>query len=101
MSDLLPSETITLSEEERQQLRRDVRELCDKFGNEYWRELDPDRKYRKLCIDAVTQGRYLSLLIQEDCGGLKMLVSDVINSESNTGGNCIPTGNILRSSLTL
>src|SRR5699024_3291009 len=69
MSDLLPSETITLSEEERQQLRKDVRELCDKFGNEYWRELDPDRKYPQEFVDALTQAGYLSVLIPEEYGG--------------------------------
>lgn len=69
MSELLPSDTITLSEEERLTLRKDVRELCDKFGNEYWRELDPDRQYPQEFVDALTQSGYLSVLIPEEYGG--------------------------------
>lgn len=69
MSDLLQTETIKLSEEERLQLRREVRELCGKFGNEYWRELDPDRKYPQEFVDALTQAGYLSVLIPQEYGG--------------------------------
>src|SRR5690625_3780440 len=69
MSDLLQTETIKLSEEERLQLRREVRELCEKFGNEYWRELDPDRKYPQEFVDALTQAGYLSVLIPQEYGG--------------------------------
>src|SRR5699024_11623270 len=66
---LLPSETITLSEEERLKLRKEVREPCEKFGNEYWRELDPERKYPQEFVDALTQAGYLSVLIPEEYGG--------------------------------
>lgn len=69
MSDLLQTETIKLSEEERLQLRKEVRELCGKFGNEYWRELDPDRKYPQEFVDALTQAGYLSVLIPQEYGG--------------------------------
>lgn len=69
MSELVGSETITLSEAERQQLREDVRALCAKFGNEYWRKLDNDRKYPHDFVEALTEAGYLSVLIPREYGG--------------------------------
>lgn len=60
---------IKLSEEEREQLRKDVRALCDTFGNEYWRKLDPEREYPYEFVDALTKEGYLSVLIPEEYGG--------------------------------
>lgn len=69
MSDISSLQTITLSEEERQTLRQEVRELCDQFGNEYWRRLDPEREYPQEFVDELTRTGYLSVLIPEEYGG--------------------------------
>lgn len=60
---------ISLNESEREQLRQDVRELCESFGNEYWRKLDAPREYPYEFVDALTQAGYLSVLIPEEYGG--------------------------------
>lgn len=69
MTELVNSETITLSAEERLKLREDIRALCEEFGNQYWRELDPGREYPHKFVDALTEAGYLSVLIPEEYGG--------------------------------
>src|SRR5699024_5726223 len=69
MSELVGLETVTLSEDERQQLREGVRTLCATFGNEYWRKLDPERKYPHEFVEALTEAGYLSVLIPPEYGG--------------------------------
>ncbi|GAB3057515.1 acyl-CoA dehydrogenase family protein [Salinicoccus sesuvii] len=69
MSELIGTETITLNESEREELRLKVRALCDSFGNEYWRRLDPDRGYPQEFVDALTEEGYLSVLIPSEYGG--------------------------------
>ena len=61
--------TIHLNEEEKEQLRIDVRKLCDTFGNEYWRSLDVEREYPYEFVDALTEAGYLSVLIPKQYGG--------------------------------
>ena len=69
MSELVGSETVTLSEDERRQLREEVRALCATFGNEYWRELEPRREYPHEFVEALTEAGYLSVLIPQEYGG--------------------------------
>src|SRR5699024_9079266 len=61
--------TIHVNEEEKEQLRIDVRKLCDTFGNEYWRSLDVEREYPYEFVDALTEAGYLSVLIPKQYGG--------------------------------
>src|SRR5699024_3017763 len=60
---------VHLTEDERKQLREDVRQLCNRFGNEYWRKLDPQRAYLYEFVDALTKAGYLSVLIPQRYGG--------------------------------
>jgi len=60
---------IKLNEQEKTQLREEVRELCQTFGNEYWRKLDPEREYPYEFVEALTKAGYLSVLIPEEYGG--------------------------------
>lgn len=50
-------------------LRKDVRELCATFPNDYWKQLDIDREYPYEFVDALTKAGYLSVLIPEEYGG--------------------------------
>jgi acyl-CoA dehydrogenase len=61
--------TVILNEVERDLLRKEVRELCNSFGNEYWRKLDISREYPYEFVDALTKSGYLSVLIPEEYGG--------------------------------
>ncbi|MAM72770.1 acyl-CoA dehydrogenase family protein [uncultured Tistrella sp.] len=50
-------------------IRDEVRKLCARYPDEYWRKLDAQRKYPSDFVDALTQAGYLSVLIPEEFGG--------------------------------
>jgi acyl-CoA dehydrogenase len=75
--------------EEFQPLQAEVRRLCDKYGNEYWRSLEPDRYPSEFVTDLTKQG-YLGALIPEEYGGggLSLAGAAVVLEEiSASGGN--------------
>ncbi len=70
-------------------VRAAVRELCDRFGVEYWRGLEPDR-YPEEFVAALTQAGWLAALIPEEYGGggLGLATASSILEEVNaSGGN--------------
>src|SRR5579859_700495 len=70
-------------------IRRAVRELCDRFGSGYWRELEPDR-YPTEFVATLTEQGWLAALIPERYGGagLGLDAASVILEEINaSGGN--------------
>ena len=70
-------------------IRTEVRRLCDKYGNEYWRGLEPDR-YPEAFVDELTHQGWLGSLIPEEYGGggLSLAGASVILEEiSASGGN--------------
>lgn len=50
-------------------IRDEVRKLCARYPDEYWRRLDAARKYPSEFVDALTKAGYLSVLIPEEFGG--------------------------------
>ena len=75
--------------EELTEIRRAVRELCDRFPVEYWRGLEPDR-YPEEFVGALTEHGWLAALIPEEYGGagLPLTAASVILEEINrSGGN--------------
>ncbi len=70
-------------------IRTEVRRLCDKYGNSYWRGLEPDRYPEEFVADLTRQG-WLGALIPEEYGGggLSLAGASVILEEiSASGGN--------------
>ena len=70
-------------------IRTEVRRLCDKYGNEYWRGLEPDRYPEEFVADLTRHG-WLGALIPEQYGGggLSLAGASVILEEiSASGGN--------------
>ncbi len=70
-------------------IRTEVRRLCDKFGNEYWRELEPSG-YPEEFVAELTAHGWLGALIPEQYGGggLSLAGASVIVEEiSASGGN--------------
>ena len=51
-------------------LRRDVRTLCMRFPDPYWRDLDQRRAYPKAFVQALTDAGWLAALIPARFGGL-------------------------------
>lgn len=80
---------MTVDEHDHATIRTEVRRLCDKYGNEYWRGLEPDR-YPTEFVDDLTKHGWLSALIPEEYGGggLDLAGASVILEEiSASGGN--------------
>ncbi len=69
------------------EIRAAVRDLCEGFPGEYWRELEPDR-YPEEFVEALTEGGWLAALIPEEYGGagLSLTAASVILEEINAMG---------------
>jgi acyl-CoA dehydrogenase len=65
------------------ELRSAVGELCSRFPNEYWREIDQEQNYPKAFIDALTGAGYPPALIAEEYGdsGLGITEASVVREE--------------------
>ena len=77
------------TEEQHDVIRGEVRRLCDKYGNEYWRGLEPST-YPEEFVEELTQQGWLSALIPEEYGGggLSLGGASVILEEiAASGGN--------------
>ncbi|CAN5584694.1 acyl-CoA dehydrogenase family protein [soil metagenome] len=78
-----------ISEEQSlQELRQGVREVCERFPDEYWRDLDARREYPEEFVDAMTEAGYLAALIPEEYGGmgLDLRAACAILEEANRSG---------------
>ncbi len=76
--------------EERKALCTSVRELCARFPETYWRDLDAKREYPSAFIEAFTEGGYLAALIPEQYGGLGLGVMEgslILEEVNRSGGN--------------
>ena len=73
---------------ERAELRRAVRELCDRFGEEYWQQCDLNREYPEEFVQTLTKAGYLSALIPTEYGGLGLGINEaaIILEEINRSG---------------
>jgi acyl-CoA dehydrogenase len=75
--------------DELSEVRNGVRELCARFGVEYWRGLEPDG-YPEEFVRTLTEQGWLSALIPEKYGGagLDLAAASVVLEEVNaSGGN--------------
>ena len=72
------------------ELRRGVRQLCDRFPGKYWQRLDAERGYPVEFVEAMTESGFLAALIPEAYGGggASIAEASVILEEVNrSGGN--------------
>ena len=72
------------------EMRAAVRQLCQRFGDAYWREMDQQRAYPEAFVRAMTDAGYLAILIPEEFGGsgLGIREASIILEEINrSGGN--------------
>ena len=55
--------------EEQRLIRRQIRELCSDFGDEYWREKDRAHEFGWEFFDAFAEGGWCGITIPEEYGG--------------------------------
>src|SRR6516165_2907913 len=69
-------------------LRKGVRELCARFPDPYWRELDAQRAYPTEFVKTLTETGYLAALIPEEYGGAGLSITEaaIILEEINRAG---------------
>ena len=73
-----------------QDLRNAVGELCRRFPDSYWRDLDREEAYPQEFVRTLTDAGYLAALIPEEYGGsgLGIMEASIILEEVNrSGGN--------------
>ncbi len=70
-------------------LRKSVRDLCRRFPDPYWRELDARRAYPTEFVQVVTEAGYLAALIPEEYGGSGLGITEgaIILEEINRSGS--------------
>ena len=72
------------------ELRSAVRELCGRFPDSYWRELDAKRAYPEEFVRTLTDAGYLATLIPEAYGGAGLGVAEasaILEEIHRCGGN--------------
>jgi acyl-CoA dehydrogenase len=74
--------------EDFREYREAVRDLCARFGSEYWQRLDEHATYPEEFVQALTAAGWLSALIPEEYGGggLGVTEASVILEEVNRSG---------------
>lgn len=70
-------DTVELSEEQRL-IRRNIRDICEDFGDEYWREHDENAEYPEEFVQTLADEGWLGALIPEEYGGPGMSTSEVV-----------------------
>lgn len=73
-----------------QDIRDGMRELCGRYPDAYWREVDARRGYPEAFVEALTKAGWLAALIPQEYGGsgLGLAEASVIMEEINrNGGN--------------
>jgi acyl-CoA dehydrogenase len=73
-----------------QELREALRDLCKNFDSAYWQKVDHERGYPEAFVQAITEAGWLAALIPEAYGGsgLGLAEASVIMEEINfSGGN--------------
>ncbi len=76
-----------------EELRRGVHEVCAKFPDSYWRELDAKREYPEGFARAMTEAGYLGALIPKEYGGLSLSLVEttiILEEINRSGGNAQP-----------
>ena len=77
-------------EDQFQDMREALRDLCNRYDSAYWQKVDHERGYPEAFVSAMTEAGWLAALIPEEYGGsgLGLAEASVIMEEINRcGGN--------------
>ena len=73
-----------------EEIREEIRKLCARFPDEWWREKDRERSYPTEFVQALTEAGYLAALIPEEYGGVGLplsAASAILEEIHAAGGN--------------
>ncbi|MGG4605152.1 acyl-CoA dehydrogenase family protein [Paenalcaligenes sp. Me131] len=79
-----------IEQDEFEEIRDGIRQLCKQFPDEYFREIDAKEAYPETFVDALIEAGWLAAMIPEEYGGtgLGLTAASVIMEEINRcGGN--------------
>ena len=85
-----PNEILVANTELHSDLRTAVRELCSRFPDSYWRELDAREAYPEEFVRTLSEAGYLAALIPEELGGSGLGISEasiILEEVNRSGGN--------------
>jgi acyl-CoA dehydrogenase len=71
-------------------IRRGIRQLCARYPDSYWRDLDRDQAYPTDFVRAMTEAGWLAVLIPEEYGGAGLGVTEasiILEEIHRAGGN--------------
>jgi acyl-CoA dehydrogenase len=72
------------------EIRTAVRDICARYGDQYWRDQDRLRRYPSEFVDALTRAGWLAALIPEEYGGSGLGIAEasvVLEEIQRQGGN--------------
>lgn len=72
------------------ELRYNVRRLCERFGDDYWRKADEQHTYPETFVRAMSEAGYLAVLIPEVYGGSGLGIREaslILEEVNHSGGN--------------
>jgi acyl-CoA dehydrogenase len=78
------------STEQCPEIREEIRKLCSKYPNEYWRKLDKEDEYPEHFVQELTDAGWLAALIPEQYGGSGLTVREasvILEEVNRSGGN--------------
>lgn len=70
-------ETVELSEQQRL-IQKSIREICDNFDDEYWREKDRNAEAPEEFLETLAEEGWLGALVPEEYNGPEMTTSEVV-----------------------
>jgi acyl-CoA dehydrogenase len=71
-------------------IRNAVREICARYPDQYWREVDEQRQYPEAFVNELTSAGWLAALIPEEYGGAGLGITEaslILEEINRTGGN--------------
>lgn len=80
--------------EEQEEIQRSVRDLCERYPDKYWRDLDDEGRYPEEFVKTLTESGWLGALIPPEYGGKGLgiteaaIILEEVNRSGANGGAC-------------